>query len=198
MITLYVVTHNKTGLKYFGKTTRYHTKEELQKYYHGSGTYWKRHLKKHGDDVTMFLYYQSESRIEIRDVALQYSYMWNIVKNKDYANLVSENGTDGIPPGTPPHNKGITGVITFSKEVNKSKGRSGKDNYMFGKTHSKDSKEKMKNDYWEGKTHSLETKEKMSLAALGKPKTKSPCKYCGKMVDPGNMKRWHNDNCNYK
>jgi len=55
-ITLYVATHNITGKKYFGKTIRYFTKEDLQKYYHGSGIYWRNHLNKHGDNVTMEIY----------------------------------------------------------------------------------------------------------------------------------------------
>ena len=54
-VTLYIVTHNTTGLKYFGKTTRYFTQEDLQENYHGSGSYWKNHLKKHKDDVTIVI-----------------------------------------------------------------------------------------------------------------------------------------------
>jgi len=50
-VTLYIAAH-RTGLKYFGKTERYFTQEDLQKYYHGSGIGWK----KHGDDVTMEIY----------------------------------------------------------------------------------------------------------------------------------------------
>ena len=46
---LLVMEHNKTGLKYFCKTSR------LQNllYYRGSGKYWKRHLKVHGKDITV-------------------------------------------------------------------------------------------------------------------------------------------------
>ena len=93
-ITLYIATHNKTGLKYFGKTTRYFTTQELQSKYHGSGTYWKRHLKKHGDDVTIEIYgiYNID---EVNEVALRYSEENNIVKSKEYANLIIENGLDG-------------------------------------------------------------------------------------------------------
>ena len=46
MITLYVKTHRVTGLKYFGKTV----KPDPYRY-RGSGTYWLRHLRKHGYDV---------------------------------------------------------------------------------------------------------------------------------------------------
>jgi len=42
---LYIKKHSITGLKYFGKTT------ESDPYkYLGSGTYWKKHYKKHGKE----------------------------------------------------------------------------------------------------------------------------------------------------
>lgn len=46
IISLYIKTHNITGLKYFGKTIKNPLK------YKGSGKYWKRHLAIHGNDVT--------------------------------------------------------------------------------------------------------------------------------------------------
>jgi hypothetical protein len=45
---LMVKQHNKTGKKYFCKTTKLHLAET----YLGSGSYWKRHLKKNGKDVS--------------------------------------------------------------------------------------------------------------------------------------------------
>jgi len=45
-IYLYLKTHNKTGLKYLGKTIQNPYK------YQGSGEYWIPHIKKHGYDVT--------------------------------------------------------------------------------------------------------------------------------------------------
>ncbi len=95
MVTLYVATHNITGLKYFGKTEKYHSKEDLQENYHGSGSYWKRHLKKHGDDVTMEIFYQSEDQKLITSLSLMYSRFWKITESKQYANLKDENGLDG-------------------------------------------------------------------------------------------------------
>jgi len=44
---LYVKTHNVTGLNYLGYTT---AKDPHN--YKGSGTYWKRHIKKYGYDFT--------------------------------------------------------------------------------------------------------------------------------------------------
>lgn len=90
MITLYEAIHNTTGLKYFGVTRRYDNIKDLQKYYHGSGSYWKRHLKKYGDDVTMSIFYQSNNKDIIIKIALMYSRFWNIVTSSKYANLIIE------------------------------------------------------------------------------------------------------------
>ena len=43
---LYIKTHNKTGLRYFGKTTN----NPFQ--YKGSGKHWLAHIKKHGNDIS--------------------------------------------------------------------------------------------------------------------------------------------------
>jgi len=93
-VTLYIATHNKTGLKYFGKTTRYFTEEDLQKYYHGSGKYWLRHLYKHGDDITMEIY-GIYNLNEVKEEALKLSKSWDIVESKDWANLKYEDGLNG-------------------------------------------------------------------------------------------------------
>ena len=97
-VTLYIATHNETELKYFGKTTKYHTQEELQLYYHGSGTYWKRHLKKHGYDITMEVFWQGDEE-NVTEVALEFSKENDIVLSKDWANLILENGLDGVGSG---------------------------------------------------------------------------------------------------
>ena len=99
-VTLYIATHNITGKKYFGKTTKYFTEEDLQKYYHGSGLYWKNHLKKHGDDVTIKIYkicsLNKDSNLYVELLALRFSEENNIVANYDtWANQILENGLDG-------------------------------------------------------------------------------------------------------
>lgn len=95
-VTLYIATHNKTGKKYFGKTSKYFTKEDLQKNYHGSGSYWISHLNKHGNDVTMCLY-GIYDKSEVENVALKFSIENNIVESNEWANLKPENGLDGWP-----------------------------------------------------------------------------------------------------
>jgi len=108
-VILYIATHNKTGLKYFGKTLRYHNQEDLQKYYHGSGVYWKDHLNVHGDDVTMEVYgtYSTNPKDAdyVKPIALKLSEEWNIVEElnksgdrkgkKVWANQKPETGIDG-------------------------------------------------------------------------------------------------------
>lgn len=95
--TLYVKTHNKTGLKYFGKTTRNPEK------YKGSGKYWVRHIKKHGYDVTTTIIGQYSDIKECETVAIQFSIDNDIVNSKEWANFIQENGRDGKPTGGPGH-----------------------------------------------------------------------------------------------
>lgn len=90
---LYIKTHNKTGLKYFGKTT----KDPYQ--YRGSGKRWLAHLKKHGNDVSTEVlgYYVSESACLC--AAMTFSKENNIVESVKWANMIDENGLDGGATG---------------------------------------------------------------------------------------------------
>lgn len=101
-VALHIAEHNKTGKKYFSKTIRYFTEEDLQKHYHGSGTYWANHLKKHGDDVTMRIYrvcsLDENSDNYVGPIAMKFSEENNIVDSDKWANLVHENGLDGVGP----------------------------------------------------------------------------------------------------
>lgn len=87
---LYVKTHNKTGLKYLGKTT----KEDPHSYL-GSGKIWLRHLKKHGANYTTEILLATESEKELKETGIFFSRLWNIVESKEWANLIEESG-DGI------------------------------------------------------------------------------------------------------
>jgi hypothetical protein len=87
--TLYIKTHNKTKLKYFGKTVQ-------DPYsYKGSGTFWLRHLNKHGNDVSTEILGHYVDETECKKVALEFSLKNNIVESKEWANLKPEFGTDG-------------------------------------------------------------------------------------------------------
>lgn len=56
--------------------------------------------------------------------------------------------------------------------------RRGKDNGMYGKTHSTDTK--------------------MKMSELAKNRKKYPCIHCGEIYPPSLLSRWHNDNCKLK
>ena len=92
---LYVKTHNSTGLKYFGKTTRLdciHT-------YKGSGVYWRRHLKKHGEDYTTELLGIWQDKERLIAYANKFCEDNKIVESNDWANMVLEEGLQGASNG---------------------------------------------------------------------------------------------------
>lgn len=84
---LYIKTHNKTGLKYLGKTI----KSDPHKY-KGSGIRWLNHISKHGYDVTTEIIFESNNPQEIRAKGLYYSKLWNVVESDNWANLKPETG----------------------------------------------------------------------------------------------------------
>jgi len=90
---LYVKIHNKTGLKYFGKTVQDPFK------YKGSGMRWMNHIKKHGYDVTTEIvgYYTNEQECFL--AAQKFSDENKIVESKEWANIVTENLSGGAEPG---------------------------------------------------------------------------------------------------
>lgn len=88
---LMVKRHEGTGLLYFCKTTR------IQKAYSykGSGVRWRSHLKKHGSNVITLWVSQVYYDTSIKDVAINFSLMHNIVNSDLWANLVVEDGLFG-------------------------------------------------------------------------------------------------------
>jgi len=87
---LMVKTHKITGLKYLCQTTQQNPHEYL-----GSGTYWKRHLKKHGTDISTEILRECQTRADLREWGLHYSSLWNVEKNVEWANIIPESGTGG-------------------------------------------------------------------------------------------------------
>ena len=91
---LYVKQHNQTKLKYFGKTT---SDDPIK--YQGSGTYWRYHLRKHGNDVSTTWCHLFTDKNNLINFATRFSEMNDIIESKDWANFVIETGTDGPPKG---------------------------------------------------------------------------------------------------
>jgi hypothetical protein len=118
-IYLYVKTHNKTGLKYLGKTTQ-------DPYtYLGSGVDWKQHLKENGEYHTTQIIRICNSNKELNEWGRYYSILWNVVESKEWANRIPETGggwcdeqarkkiskaLTGLkrPPPTPEHRKKLS------------------------------------------------------------------------------------------
>jgi hypothetical protein len=101
IIYLYLKTHNKTGLKYLGKTTQDPFK------YPGSGKIWKDHIKKHGHDITTKILFETDDLDKFIKIAIYYSRSLKVVESEEFANLMIEKG-DGAPAG---HNYNILKVI---------------------------------------------------------------------------------------
>ena len=101
MIYLYLKTHNISGLKYLGKTTR-----DPQKYL-GSGKVWRDHLKKYGNNIHTEILLETESQTEIERMGKYYSELWNVVESKEFANLVPEHGDGGSRKDYPGYKLGI-------------------------------------------------------------------------------------------
>ena len=120
---LYVKTHNVTGLKYLGKTIKDPFK------YKGSGTYWLRHLKKYGEDVTTEILLETNNKEELKEKGIYYSALWNVVESKDWANIVPEQGDGGDISKSPNH------IMAM-----KNKDVSGKKNSFYGKHHTEETK----------------------------------------------------------
>jgi len=133
-IKLYIKIHNKTGLQYFGKT-----KNSLEKY-HGSGKYWSRYLKKHGNDVTTICVGEFEENDPMLiEFSLGFSASNDIVNSEKWANLKPENGLDG-------------GFALSKEEASK-----------YGKMGSLELKRLYPSGTMYGKHHSLESKKLMKL-----------------------------------
>jgi len=86
--------HNNTGLKYLCKFTE-GVKIKCPFKYKGSGKYWKRHLNKHGNNINTNILYKGNSEQELSAHAILWSNIYDVVNNKEFANLIPENGLDG-------------------------------------------------------------------------------------------------------
>lgn len=88
---LYIKQHSKTGKLYFGKTTK---SDPLS--YLGSGKHWTRHIKTHGKEHVVTLWYQLYCNpFDIVADALSMSKSFDIVNSDSWLNLIPETGLAG-------------------------------------------------------------------------------------------------------
>jgi hypothetical protein len=173
---LYIKQHSITGMYYFGITIS----EDVERYL-GSGTYWKRHIKKHGKKhvLTIWKFLFDDLR-ELNEFAISLSIGMDIVESKNWANLVIETGLGGVY-GMKHSNDAKTKIS----------------NAQIGRQHSPETKVKMVlakvgNTFRIGATHSDETKMKMSKVKIGK-KLSDETK--AKMSAHLSGSSWWNDGC---
>lgn len=175
---LYIKQHTITGKLYFGKTTK--NNPEL---YTGSGTYWLRHLKKNGSNITTLWFCLFLDQETLTSFALSFSKNNDIVKSNDWLNLQDENGIDGWVPGQPQsQNSNLKRSKTlkhriFSEETKRKMSMAQKDKEYSAEAISNMSdaqKLRHKNNpifnkelSFAGLLHSTETKKKMSESAKG-------------------------------
>jgi hypothetical protein len=87
---LYLKQHTITGMLYFGITTR-----NVETYL-GSGKRWLRHIKLHGKDKVVNLWYNLFlDQDSLKEFAKSQSREMNIVESESFANLKDELGIDG-------------------------------------------------------------------------------------------------------
>lgn len=110
-IYLYIKTHNKTGLKYFGKTTRKNPHKYL-----GSGKYWLAHLKKHGADYTTEIYGHYTDKQQCLKEAIEFSEKHNIVDSVEWANLRIESLDGGDTSKTEGYKKSLYKIAANGKK----------------------------------------------------------------------------------
>lgn len=161
--TLYVKTHNVTGLKYLGQTK----KENVHKY-KGSGKIWRDHLIEHGDDVSTQILVQSEDKSTIAFWGRYYSDKWNIVESTQWANLIPETCGGGYI--NVENNKRMSierKGVPKSEETKKKM----KDFWKDRPPHSLEVRQKISNTLT-GRKHNIEQRQRNSLSKLGKKKTK--------------------------
>ena len=151
MIYLYIKEHINTGLKYLGKTI---SNDPLK--YPGSGVYWTYHLKKHGNNVKTTILRECNTEDELVHWGKHYSKLWNVVEDKNWANLTEEAGPGGSW-GEESRNK----LSATKKKQLSNMTKLERQSYVRRSCSSPES--------W-----TEERKRKISLATTGSPKTKTP------------------------
>lgn len=184
------IKQSPTGLMYLGKFTRRSNNQKIERYT-GSGVYWKSYLKKYGykaSDLKTFILLETDNYEELVDLGLFISKFFDIVNNKNFANLKLEEG-DGFGKGENNPMRDTNQRLRMSGENNPMKRESvrkknseskigikrpdlaGSNHPMFGKKNPEHA-EKISGDknvkYWLNKKRSNDTKNKISNSLRGR------------------------------
>ena len=199
-IYLYIKTHNKTGLKYLGKTIQ----DPFS--YLGSGKRWINHLKKHGNDVSTEIVGEFNTIEELTEVSIPLSETLNIVESNDWANLRIEAGDGGDTSQHIDYTKLNRGKgqtyeqrygITKAKKLKElrstklSETRKGKTyEQIYGVEGAKKMKElrsQQQSIINEGRVQSISTRDKIRQKATGRTQLKCSCSICKKEISINNL-----------
>lgn len=191
---LYIKTHNKTGLKYFGKTTNNPFT------YYGSGKHWLAHLKKYGYDITTEILGYYIDKDECQSAALEFSILNDIVNSKKWANIILENGLDGGNAG----GKSTRDYKPLSEETKQKiresvAGRTAWNKGLKGATpgnkspRTAETKEKLRKANL-GKKLSPESIEKRRISTVGKKRPATSIALTGRSVSDETRKKISNGN----
>lgn len=196
MHKLMIKRHNTTGLKYLCYTQ----KEGIEfENYNGSGKYWVKHLKKHGNNISTEVIFETADYEQFRKTAIKYSHEFDVVASKDWANQRPEEGTGGntvsgkmwitdgekskyhskIEPIPTGWRKGRTGCV-FNDSAKQAEFSNRADKTKASKTRSDSGWE----GYWKGKKNAaitgdnnpakrVDVKKKLSEAALNDRENRS-------------------------
>ena len=199
---LMIKRHQITGLMYFCKTG---TRDPLR--YHGSGKYWKNHLKVHGRHIETLWHQRFDDKENLVEFALFFSEFHDIVHamvdgRKIWANEVPEDGLQGGQNrGMPSPQKGIKQPhVTLAL-----KGKKRPEHSKMMKDVPKS--EEHKQHIAEALRNHVRTKEhgeNISKAKKGKRHTNKRiynfviCPHCATEGKGPNMTRYHFENCKHK
>lgn len=214
---LYIKQHRTTGLKYFGKTIN----PNIEKY-KGSGKRWTNHLRVHGrkDVVNLWVSDWFHDEKEIKEFALAFSEIFDIVNSDEWANLKEETGHEGGG-----FKAGSVRAIEAGKKLSKIKS-----DPLWKETIGKEARKRagitLSNTVNDPKWKNTVGREKNRRGGINQSKTKNTaewkntagvisgkkqsetkasmeykeskyktCDRCAKRMDPGNYTRYHGINC---
>lgn len=104
IIYLYLKQHNKTGLKYLGKT------KQNPHEYTGSGIDWIEHLSIYGNDVSTEIIKECYTNNELNLWGRFYSTIFNVVESSEFLNRIPETGGGG---GGVLSEEGLNNIIKY-------------------------------------------------------------------------------------